>query len=79
MFAFFHFNLFVCFGDRLFSLGFVPIALLNSPIAILKVTPPLPVPSQGKKEEGKETRTGRFLTRLEKIFRHSISYLTFLF
>ena len=63
--AFFHFILSICFGDQVFSLGFVPGALLNSPAAILKVTPPLPVPSQEKRRRvtklehtGKISRSG---------------------
>ena len=76
-----YFILFVCFGDQVFSLGFVPSSLLNSPEAILKLTAPLPVSSQEKKEEGKKNQNilekfgGRVFTRLETIFRHSIGYL----
>ena len=53
------FVLFVCFEDRIFSLGFVPSALLNSPIAILKVTPPQPAPSQEKRRVKKPEHTGK--------------------
>ena len=84
MFASFIFLYFFCFKDRVFSLRIVPSALLNSPIAILKATPSLPVPNQEKKEEFKKKNMldksrGRFLTRLETKLWHSIIYSIFLF
>ena len=51
MFATFVFLCSFCVKDRVYSLGIVPSALLNPSIAILKATPPLPVPNQEKKEE----------------------------